>query len=777
LESLMERASIAVCLACLYLLAPSLLAREPANDAIAPWLTPALDSLERLSVPALRQRPYGSTLEIVDRLGSATETKAYHERFSADGTAPYDSFIAAYRSDGLRVFTRIDVPSLPAPERGYPVVIFVHGWYGVEGAPDYDFAYRPDSVYARAIDAFVDRGFLVVSPALRGHGRVDGIPADGIEFLEAWDNRSYLSPMYYAIDVLNLLEGLDSLNDLNPAAWGADGERLVRLDLERIHISAQSQGADAALTALAVSGEGSALRHPLKGGSLWSGCFAPRFEQLEVYRPMAETLEAFMSGDGSWTATAKGLDGSVNPNFVFGWPPDWIGTTDPRSEDWTWQAETWAAPTVEDVLQRNYSEAYEILNRQVEDINGARFELRTDPAGRVSVQHDSEVEAAMAQIGGYGWTEFLTEPMLLHHSDRDYYALPRWNADLAVRINAGGGRAWDFTYAANTHSLLLSQHRWFSPPETTEGFELMIARDTLFMLGGDPSSIKETGAYPSAGAAGLPGPNALKELARVDARFHTEYERDPIEGMPRRVVRFEVDGLTQYALLIEPAGPPPPDGWPVLVANHGYHPWPPDNGRRTEDGVTDRPGDYYRGIPADFARQGFLVVWPDFRGHNISQGLEYVNGLRAVDWYARDSVAAFRAAASLPRANPQRMFMWGHSMGSGVTLRAALALGEDLLGASVWSTKADDLLPLLDDLRAPLVIHHARHEAVLPVQHASSLAAALESLNKPHELHVYDSEAHLLTGADREQAVNRDVEWFMRAAGPHPAHEGSAADR
>jgi len=63
--------------------------------------------------------------------------------------------------------------------------------------------------------------------------------------------------------------------------------------------------------------------------------------------------------------------------------------------------------------------------------------------------------------------------------------------------------------------------------------------------------------------------------------------------------------------------------------------------------VTDRPGDYYRALPITFARKGFLVVVPDFRGHNDSQGLEYAHGLLESNWYSRDSIAAFRALDSL----------------------------------------------------------------------------------------------------------------------------------
>ena len=129
--------------------------------------------------------------------------------------------------------------------------------------------------------------------------------------------------------------------------------------------------------------------------------------------------------------------------------------------------------------------------------------------------------------------------------------------------------------------------------------------------------------------------------------FALAYERTPIDGMPRKVVSFSADGLEQFALVVEPAGEPPAKGWPVVIMNHGHHPDPQQNGRRA-DGTTDRPGDYYRGLPAAYAAAGFLVVWPDYRGHNISQGAEFTSRPDASLWYARDVIAAFAALGSLP---------------------------------------------------------------------------------------------------------------------------------
>ena len=173
------------------------------------WADTELESLADLSIPALRNRTYGSQLSLLARLGSATETSEYSAYFSRDGSKPYDTYVAGYLSDGLEVTARIDVPPTAPPDTGFPVVVFVHGWYGREGALAYDFMYDAESQYSEAIDYYVDRGFLVVSPSLRGHGSVNGVPADGIEFLEAWDNGSYISPIFYAIDVLNLVDSLD----------------------------------------------------------------------------------------------------------------------------------------------------------------------------------------------------------------------------------------------------------------------------------------------------------------------------------------------------------------------------------------------------------------------------------------------------------------------------------------------------------------------------------------------------------------------------------------
>lgn len=752
-------------------------------------LVDRLPDLETLSLSALRLRHYASAPRFVIDLSRSEGAGPYRERFmpAVEGRAnAYDSVVLAYQSDGLRIYTRMDVPRSQAPATGYPVVIFVHGWVGRAAAPEYDFGYTAQSQYAELIDYYAKAGFVVLSPALRGHGTVEGVPADGIEYLDAWDNASYLSPMFYAIDILNLVAGIPELEGL---VWPDSGSRPpIHLDLERIGISGHSQGADAVLTALGVSGEGSSLVPTLKAGSLWSGCFGPRLEQAALYGPMASTAEAFLAGDGHWNGTAVGRDGRVNADFVFGYPPDWIASVEPGSAGWTWQADTWWVPTVAEALATKFTEMYTVLNSQVESLGQASFSSHRDATGRTIIQHDPVVASALGRIGGFEQAQYLTEPIHFHFSDQDYYSPPAWNMDLANRMREQGTPAGTFVYPQNNHSLRASPFDWFSHGEVREGFRQMLRRDQLLFRSGGAELARHE-------AEDMLSVDALRHYAaELRNEFEVVRELPPLGDLKRREVAFTADGLRQFALLVEPAGKPPAAGWPVLLMSHGYHPDPPLYGR-VANGSTDRPGDYYRSVPPLFAQQGFLVVIPDYRGHNDSEGQEFTRGHIAPYWYARDVIAAFRSIGSLPEADASQVFLWGHSMGGPVTLRALLALGSEVNAASIWSSSSAwlqsrdpdsaekwqqdlqaelagmpfDLQPALADagprlteLQVPLQIHHAANDATTSFSGSVVIHKALDAAARPNELFRYEVKDHLFTAPELQEAVNRDVQFFRR---------------
>jgi uncharacterized protein len=244
--------------------------------------------------------------------------------------------------------------------------------------------------------------------------------------------------------------------------------------------------------------------------------------------------------------------------------------------------------------------------------------------------------------------------------------------------------------------------------------------------------------------------------------FELVRENPSVNGERRQVLRFEVDGLEQFALLLWPGGEQPLSGWPVLLFNHGYHPDPPNYGRNAQ-GKNDRPGDYYRAVAQAFVDRGLVVLVPDFRGHNASQGLALNRRADAPEHYARDTVAAFRALDSLDGLDSNRRYMLGHSMGGPVTLAALDELRSEVAAASIWSSMAvSGDARQLPDTGVPLLVQHARADKTTPAQGSEAIVRALQAQGAAVQLQLYDSEEHLFTGDQFHQAVERDLAWFAQ---------------
>ncbi|MCR9193510.1 MAG: hypothetical protein NXH88_02190 [Hyphomonas sp.] len=434
-----------------------------------------LDRLSDISVDALRNRQYGegelTVVAPIDRTCTSQEASGERPRKAT-------RLMAGYRSEGQSLYARIDIPFGPPPPQGYPVMVFAHGWVGAENARDWHFGCTLESsygdIYGNVINAWAEAGYVVLVPGYRGHGTVGGVPAEGHADMLAWDNGAYLMPSFYAVDVLNLIAISQSADGINVLDENS-APRTIQLDPSRYFINGHSQGGDVTLTVLAATGEGATSEIEFAGGSIWAGNIADRFEQLATFEAMSTSPEAFLSGDGTWTGTAIGADGSENPNFIFGFPPDWIGS--PHPDDWTWQTETYSRPRVEEALRAKATDMYETLNAQVGEFRDLSWELETTDAGRAFVSHDPRLIETMSRIGGAYAAEFLTEPLNLHFSDRDYYSLPAWNFDLCERANADGGACKTFEYVGNTHSLSVNEQNWFSPPGSQAGHAAFINHD------------------------------------------------------------------------------------------------------------------------------------------------------------------------------------------------------------------------------------------------------------------------------------------------------------
>ncbi|MEM1215755.1 MAG: alpha/beta fold hydrolase [Bacteroidota bacterium] len=296
------------------------------------------------------------------------------------------------------------------------------------------------------------------------------------------------------------------------------------------------------------------------------------------------------------------------------------------------------------------------------------------------------------------------------------------------------------------------------------------------------------------------------------AAFQAEGDLATADSCTRQLYSYRSDSLRIFALVQRPLRPAPAAGYPVVLFGHGYHPDPPRYGISNATGINARPGDYYRGVPAAYAAQGYLTVTPDYRGHNRSEGFEYTQTrLLATTYYAIDVLHALAALESLADVNLEAVYYVGHSMGGDVGLKTLLAT-DRFKAASLWSAVTasvekqvvrygqrdpahpDRTVPrdlyqrwqsvdsvvstlgfahdlsegdptrYLDLLGTPLALHHATRETVVPYAWAESLAADLYARKKQFVLYAYDSDRHLFQGENFQKAVARDVALFQQYA-------------
>jgi uncharacterized protein len=145
---------------------------------------------------------------------------------------------------------------------------------------------------------------------------------------------------------------------------------------------------------------------------------------------------------------------------------------------------------------------------------------------------------------------------------------------------------------------------------------------------------------------------------------------DPGENYDRYIASYLSDGHKIYGLLTRPFGQRPPTGFPVILFNHGYIP-------PAEYRTTLRYLDYVD----YFARAGYMVFRSDYRGHGDSEGV--AGGAYSTPNYTVDVLNALAAVKTLPSADPNRIGMWGHSMGGYITLRSMI-ISDEVKAGVIW---------------------------------------------------------------------------------------------
>jgi dipeptidyl aminopeptidase/acylaminoacyl peptidase len=275
-----------------------------------------------------------------------------------------------------------------------------------------------------------------------------------------------------------------------------------------------------------------------------------------------------------------------------------------------------------------------------------------------------------------------------------------------------------------------------------------------------------------------------------------EQTLSPEPNYNRYIASYKSDGLKIYGLLTIPQGTKPKSGWPVIIFNHGYI-------NPSTYQVYPTVGQYASYYPY-FSRSGYIVFKPDFRGNGNSEGQP--EGAYYSPAYATDDLNALTSIKKYKDADPNKIGMWGHSMGGNITLRSLVVDPKDIKAAVIWGGVVGSYTDLLNwhdpsyhpsayelslrnryratlqkqygtpesnpdfwnsidpthflsDITAPIQLHHGESDEEVPLNFATELKDKLQSAGKTVELFTYTDDNHNISN-NLDIAMQRSLEFF-----------------
>ncbi|MEN6410782.1 MAG: alpha/beta fold hydrolase [Anaerolineaceae bacterium] len=290
-----------------------------------------------------------------------------------------------------------------------------------------------------------------------------------------------------------------------------------------------------------------------------------------------------------------------------------------------------------------------------------------------------------------------------------------------------------------------------------------------------------------------------------------EQTLEPGANYDRYIVSYLSDGYKIHALMTIPNETKPDTGWPVIVFNHGYI--TPSEYRTTER---------YVAYVDTIARHDYIVFKPDYRGHGDSEGDEVVGGGYGTPGYTDDILNAIASLKTYEDVDPNRIGMWGHSMGGQITLRA-MVVSKDIRAGVIWGgvvapypeiiarwdyTKNPGLFPgmviselsapqssteswlrdfsgwvdefstkygkpeqnpdfwatvspntYLADLSGPIQLHHSTTDEMVPLAWSEILADELKAAGQNYEFYTYEGDNHNIS-TNFSTAMQRTIAFF-----------------
>lgn len=277
---------------------------------------------------------------------------------------------------------------------------------------------------------------------------------------------------------------------------------------------------------------------------------------------------------------------------------------------------------------------------------------------------------------------------------------------------------------------------------------------------------------------------ALRKEKYPGSDIVIEETLSPGANYNRYLASYKSEGLKIYALLTIPNGERPKNGWPVIIFNHGYI-------SPAEYKTTERYIEYTDA----FSTNGYILFRPDYRGHGDSEGTPA--GAYGSSAYTIDVLNAVASIKKYEEANPEKIGMWGHSMGGHITLRN-MVVNKDVKAGVIWAgvvASYPDLInswrrrtgrpgwrqslierygspqenPIfwrsisansyLKDISGPLQLHHGTADSSVPVAFSEKLSEQMKVAKKTVDLYTYSGDDHNISN-NLYTALERSVVFF-----------------
>jgi dipeptidyl aminopeptidase/acylaminoacyl peptidase len=255
--------------------------------------------------------------------------------------------------------------------------------------------------------------------------------------------------------------------------------------------------------------------------------------------------------------------------------------------------------------------------------------------------------------------------------------------------------------------------------------------------------------------------DGLRQHEFESGSIHVRSILDKNDKFTSYLIEYPSDGLTITGVMQIPTGEGP---FPVLLLNHGFF-------SRT----VYHSGDGTDRASAFLAGHGYITLASDYRswgdsdvGHSF-----FYSGL------VIDVINLLNAIPSIEKADPDRVGMWGHSMGGGVTMKA-LTIDERIKAAVLYSPVSADFVDVIerwgpgcfgDILQGELIVGCNSSDVIpddlaLNLQEAYRFAASdadalketspfyhLDYVNVPIQIHYGTEDGRYLSGTPPQWSV------------------------